>query len=313
MFDHETLEVFFDGKFMPFKNANVSIANTGLLYGLGVFTGMRAFKNEQGTHLNIFRPEAHYKRMLNSCKLLRYDDFKKNFSEKKFTDTIKDLLLKNSIKEDAYIRITNFSFENKITPKLSGYRENLSMFLYPLGDYVPTTGMKCCVSSWTRVKDSSIPARAKITGLYVNTALAKAEALNNGYDEALFQNHNGNIVEGSAENIFIVRDGLLITPPPSDEILEGITRQSIMEIAKDKGIDVVERSIARSELVFADEVFLTGTGAKVSPVIEIDKYLVGDGSVGPISKLMQETYLNAARGLDSNYKHWVEAVEVKNA
>lgn len=308
MFNHEELEVYFKQKYMPFSEANISVANSGFLYGLGVFTGMRAFSNSQNGKLYIFRPGDHYQRLCQSCKLLRYDKFKERYSEKSFIEIIKQLLIRNSIKSDAYIRVTNFSMENKITPKLVGYGEELSIYLYPLGDYVPLSGMRCKISSWTRVRDTAIPARAKINGSYVNTAFAKAEAIMEGYDEAIFLNDRGHAVEGSAENLFIVRDGVLITPPKSDEILEGITRKSVLELAQDLGIPCIERSISRSELIFADEVFLTGTGAKVSPVVEIDKYKIGNGVVGPISRTLQQQYFSAARGEVDKYKKWVEEV-----
>jgi branched-chain amino acid aminotransferase len=309
MFDHEKCKVFHRGEFVPFEKATVSVANTGFLYGLGVFTGMRAFKNPTSGKLFIFRISEHYERLRYSCRLMRFQNFQKEYSLAQFTKILCELLIINEIKEDAYFRVTNFSDENKIGPSLKGYKDSLSIYIYPLGDYVSTTGMKCAVSSWKRVSDNSIPARAKINGIYVNTALAKTEALMNGFDEALFLNDQGNVVEGSAENIFIVREGALITPPVNDTILEGITRQSVIEIARDKGILCIERSISRSELYKADEVFLTGTGAKVAPVVEIDHYPVGTGQVGPTSRLIQDCYLGAARGELPEYQKWVEEVD----
>lgn len=308
MFNHESCEVYHRGEFLPFNDATVSIANTGFLYGLGVFTGMRAFKNPGNGNLYLFRVSEHYERLRFSCRLMRFDNFQKTYSLAHFTEILRQLLIRNEIREDAYVRITNFSDEIRIGPSLKGYKDSLSAYLYPLGDYVSTTGLRCCVSSWNRVRDNSMPARAKINGIYVNTALAKTEALYDGYDESIFLNESGNVLEGSAENIFIVRDGRLITPPVSDHILEGITRSSIIEIAKDKGLECEERSINRSELYIAEEIFLTGTGAKVAPVVEIDHYPVGPGTVGPISKLLQDCYLSAARGELPEYEHWVEEI-----
>lgn len=309
-FNHEDSIMYLDGEYMHSSKANISIANTGFMYGLAVFTGMRAFKNPETNNLNLFRPQAHFERMKFSCKTLRYHNFQKNYSQAQFVEIIKELIIRNDIKDDVYIRVTNFTKDNKVTPKFVGYEDSLSIFLYPLGDYIPTGGMKCKVSSWSRTRDNSIPARCKINGLYVNSAFAKTEALLDGYDEALFLNERGHVIEGSAENFFMVRDGVLITPPVTDEILEGITRASILEIAKDKGITCLERSIARSELMKADEIFLTGTGAKVCPVTEVDKYPVGSGTVGPISKLLQDSYLSAARGELVEYRHWVEEIEI---
>jgi len=308
MLDHQALKVFFRGEFVPFGDANISIANTGFLYGLGVFTGMRAHFNEQADSLFIFRPEDHYRRLHRACSLLRYENFLSTYSKDRFMEILLDLLRMNEIKQDIYIRVTNFTDENRITPKLVGYGDSLCAFLYPLGDYIPTNGIRCKVASWTRVEDNAMPARAKICGTYVNTAFAKTEALRLGYDEAIFLNSDGHVVEGSAENIFIVRSGKLITPCVSQNILEGITRDSILQIAANEGIECEERAIARTELYYADEIFLSGTGAKVSPVISVDDYKVGDGSVGPISKSIQSIYARAVRGEDERYMNWVVKV-----
>jgi len=305
MFDHEQMKVFFRGQFVPFAEANISIANTGFLYGLGIFSGIRAHYNSTAEKLYIFRPDAHYERFAFACRLCRYQNFLSTYDYSKFRDLLLELLRVNNIREDVYIRITNFSDENRITPKFVEYRDSLCAFLYPLGDYVPTSGMKCFVSSWTRVEDNAIPARAKFNGIYVNTAFAKTEALLNGYDEAIMLDRNGHVVEGSAENIFLVIDGVLVTPRVTDNILEGITRKSVLQIARDQGIPVDERSVDRTELYKAQEVFLTGTGAKVSPVVEIDKRPVGDGKVGPISAKIQDTYFAAVKGERKEYLPWL--------
>ena len=308
MFNHESLKVYFRGEIVPFEKATISIANTGFLYGLGVFTGMRAHYNSSERKLFLFRPECHYERFYQACKLMRYTGFLENYTYKKFLQVITELLEANKIAEDVYIRVTNFTDENLVTPKFIGYKDSLSAFIYPLGDYVPTGGMRCKVSSWTRVDDNSMPLRSKINGVYVNTAFAKTEALIGGYDEAIFLDRSGHAVEGSAENLFIVNKGEIITPPPSDNILEGVTRRSVIEIAREQGTTVVERSIDRTELYKADEIFLTGTGAKVSPVIEVDNYEIGDGQVGPISKKLQDTYSKIVRGDESDFANWVVEV-----
>lgn len=310
MFNHEELQVFFRDKIVPFNQATLSIANTGFMYGLGVFSGIRAHINEEQKKLYIFRPEEHFIRLRNACRMCYYENFLNNFSYERFLKVLVDLLLVNKMREDVYIRVQNFTDENRVTPKFVTYKDSFCAFLYPLGDYVPTGGMRCTVSSWDRINDNAIPARGKINGAYVNTAFAKTEAIRRGYDEAIFLNQHGNVVEGSAENFFIIRNGDLITPPASDNILEGITRKSVMEIAADLGIKVIERSISRSELYFADEIFLTGTGAKVSPVTEIDGVPISSGVVGPISEKLQETYFAAARGELERYKKWLVPVEV---
>ena len=314
MFDHEKLQVFFRGEFVPFDKAVISVSNTGFLYGLGIFSGIRAHYNDKSKKLFIFRPQAHFERFNFGCRLFRYQNFLDNYDYPRFVGVLKELIQRNNIREDVYIRVGNFSDENRITPKFIGYKDSFTVFLYPLGDYVPVTGMRCVVSSWNRVDDNAIPARAKCNGGYVNTAFAKTEALLNGFDEAIFLNGEGNVVEGSAENIFLVESGVLITPPKSQNILEGITRDTVLQIAADLGIKVVERAIGRSELYRAHEVFLTGTGAKVSPVTEIDRYKVGNGEIGPISKAIQDVYFKAVRGESPEYNSWlVDAYESTNS
>ena len=308
MFNHEELKAFFRGEFVDFKNANISIANSGFLYGLGVFTGIRANFNQADNTVYLFRPDLHFKRFYNACKLMHYSGFTGSYDNTKFIEMLTQLFRLNNIREDAYIRVTNFTDENRITPKMVDYKDSLCAFLYPMGDYVKATGMRCTVSSWIRTEDNAIPSRAKINGAYVNSAFAKTQALRHGWDEAIFLDANGHVVEGSAENIFLVYDGKLFTPPPYESILEGITRQSVIEIAQNEGIEVVERSIDRSELYRADEIFLTGTAAKVSPVIDIDSYKIGSGEIGPICKRIQQIYEPASRGMLPQYKHWLHSV-----
>lgn len=305
MFDHEKLKVYFRGEIVDFKDATVSISNTGFMYGLGAFTGIRAHYNEKNGALYLFRPHDHFERLRFACKLCRFSGFLDNITYDVFLDMLIELITVNNIKEDCYIRITNYSDENRVTPKFVGYKDSLCAFLYPIGQYVPTTGMRCMVSSWTRAEDNAIPARAKLNGIYLNAAFAKTEALLNGCDEALVLDSRGHVVEGSAENLFMVRDGVLVTPTVSDNILEGITRRSVLEISQNEGIQIVERSIDRTELYCADEVFLTGTAAQVSPVVEIDKIAVGNGSVGHISKRIQDIYFDAVHGDIEHYKHWL--------
>ncbi len=308
MFDHTKLQVYHRDAFVDFTKATISIGNTGFLYGLGAFTGMRAHYNKAQKQLYLFRPQDHYNRLVGSAKLCRFNDFLKNYSYKKFLGIIKKLLSTNDIHEDSYIRVSLFVDEVAIGPKFGKYHDSMSAYLFPLGDYVPTQGMRCMVSSWRRVEDDSLPARAKLHGAYVNTAFAKTEALENGFDEAIFLNREGEVIEGSAENIFIVRDGVLITPPVNDNILEGITRRSVVTIAHHENISVVERSIDRSELYMCDEVFLTGTGARVSPVVEVDRVAVGNGKIGAISQKIQKIYTDAVIGNNQKYLNWLVAV-----
>lgn len=307
MFDFKEMKVFFRGDYVPYSEAQLSIANTGFIYGLGIFTGMRAHYNEQQKKLFVFRIKEHFERFRNACKLCHYDNFLASYDEKKFGEMILGLLRENNLAEDAYIRITNFSDEETITPKFL-YKDSLCAYLYPLGNYISTSGVKCMVSSWVRVEDNALPARAKFTGAYINTAFAKTDAIKHGYDDAIFLDSRGHVVEGSAANLFLVMNGQLITPPVTDNILEGITRGSVMEIARDEGIPVIERTIDRTELYKADEAFLCGTGVQVAPVTQIDTYAVGNGAVGPVAKKLQALYFDVVRGRVDKYQRWLTQV-----
>jgi len=222
----------------------------------------------------------------------------------------KNLIKKNNIKSDIYIRPLVYFSDLKISPKLIGYKAKITIYTYPLGDYIDiNNGIKAVISSWTRLNDNMIPPRLKVAGAYVNSAFSKTEAILAGADEAIVLNKNGFVSEGSAENIFIVRNKKLITPPLSDDILEGITRNAIITIAKDLGYQIEERHISRTELYVADEVFFCGTGAQVSPVVEIDHRPVGNGKPGSITKEIQKIYFNAVRGKIDKYKNWVIPIE----
>lgn len=308
MFNFKECKVYFRDQFVDFNQANISIANVGFLYGMGAFTGIRAHYNADDQQLYLFRPQEHFKRFRHACQLCMFNHFVNTYTEEKFTQVIVDLLKMNNIKQDAYLRVSAFVDAESIGVQWNGYTDALAIFAFPLGDYIPTTGMKCKVSSWRRVDDNAIPARGKLNGAYVNTAFAKTEALLAGYDEALVMDHNGHVVEGSAENFFMVRDGVLITPPVTDNILEGVTRKTLLEVAKDQGMPILERSVDRSELAFADEVILTGTGARVSPVIQVDQFTIGDGKVGPIATQLQQLYAQIVYGKIPQYKDWVTPV-----
>jgi branched-chain amino acid aminotransferase len=220
-----------------------------------------------------------------------------------------DLLRRNRYREDIYVRPLIFKSAEIIGVKLHDVPESFAICTAPMGNYVGTGGIRCMVSSWRRIEDTMAPARAKCTGIYVNSALAKSEAIQSGFDEAILLTMDGHVSEGSAENIFIVRQGVLYTPPPSDNILEGITRQTVMHIAREEmGLDVVERSIDRTELYVSDEVFLCGTGAQVAPVVEIDRRRVSDGEPGPVTLRIQDLYNGLVTGGNAKYAEWLTAV-----
>jgi branched-chain amino acid aminotransferase len=298
--------VYFEGKIVPESEAKISIKTNSFHYGTAVFEGIRAYYDKETDKMFALFFKEHYQRLFQNMKVLNME-IEESIEE--LVEITKELIRKNNIKSDIYIRPIVYFSNLEIGPKLVGYTSKIAIFLYPLGDYIDINkGTKAIVSSWTRLHDNMIPPRLKVAGAYVNSAFAKTEAILAGVDEAIVLNKNGYVSEGSAENIFIVRNNRLITPPVSDDILEGITRWAVIQIAKDLGYEVEERSISRTELYVADEVFFCGTGAQVSPVIEIDRKKIGDGTPGKITKEIQKIYFDAVRGKIEKYKHWIEEI-----
>ncbi len=296
----------FEGRYVPLADANVNIMTHAFMYGTGVFEGIRAYWNEEQGQLYGVKIRDHMARIRNSCKVMLMDDVP---SVDQLTAEAVEVLRRNGFREDAYCRPSFYKSTRAIGVKLHGLEHRYYILAIPFGDYVDTTvGIKVGTVSWRRTSDPSIPSRAKITGSYVNPAFSKSEAMLNGFDEALVLSDDGHVSEGSAENIFVVRDGVLITPPVSDDILEGITRASIMELAADLGLPVVERSIDRSEIYIADEAFFCGTGAQISPIIEVDHRPIGSGVVGPITHRIKDRYFDAVRGNLPAYRHWLTPV-----
>lgn len=299
--------VYFEGKIVPEDEAKISIKTNSLHYGTAIFEGIRAYYDKDTDKMWGLFFKEHYQRLFQNMKVLNME------IEESIDDLVeitKELILINKIKSDIYIRPLVYFADLKISPKLIGYTAKIAIYTYPLGDYIDINeGIKAIVSSWTRLNDNMIPPRLKVAGAYVNSAFSKTEAILAGADEAIVLNKNGYVSEGSAENIFIVRNGKLITPPVSDDILEGITRNALITIAKDLGYEVEERHIARTELYVADEVFFCGTGAQVSPVVEIDNRKIGDGKPGKITKEIQNVYFDAVRGKIEKYRDWVIPIE----
>ncbi|MBI2903522.1 MAG: branched-chain amino acid transaminase [Candidatus Methylomirabilis oxyfera] len=298
---------YFKGRIVPVDQAKISIQNNTFQYGTGVFEGIRAYWNNQRRQLYVFRLREHYVRMLRNCRVLTLTIGK---DEKELCEITVELLRKNHPETDTYIRPIAYVDSEGLGPKFIGYPTGFAIYTIPLGDYIDvSSGIKVGFSSWRRINDNTIPARCKVTGGYVNSALAKTEALEHGYDEAIFLTTNGFISEGSAENIFLVRDGRLITPPLSDDILEGITRETVIELAREElGIETTERAIGRTELYIADEAFLCGTGAQVSPIVEVDKRPLGSGRIGPVSAKIQALYFDVVKGNRTKYLHWLTPV-----
>ena len=247
-------------------------------YGTGCFEGIRAYYNAEADQLYIFRALEHFERLHRSCKIM---NIRLPWSAEELVELTVELIRRNGLREDCYIRPFAYKADEIIGVKLNGLRDDYTMFVVPMGEYVSTSGLRCMVSSWRRVDDNMIPARAKISGAYVNSAFAKSEALMGGYDEAIMLTQEGHVSEGSAENIFMVMGGELVTPPPSENILQGITRDTVIQLAR-REMEMLtrERVIDRTELYIADEIFLTGTGAQIAPVVEVDHRPIGAGVVG---------------------------------
>ena len=295
------------GEFVKLGDIRLSPATHALNYGTGVFEGIRAYWNEERGTLQVLKMREHYERFERSCRMLRID---MPPSVDELCDITLEILGRNSPRQDTYIRPLAYKAAESVGVNLRG-ESQLSIFTVPMGNYVELTGLKVCVSSWRRTPDTAIPARGKLTGSYINTALAVDEAQRAGFDDAIFLTQDGHVSEASAANIFLVRKGSIVTPPVTADILEGITRDCVMELAaKELGMPVVERDVDRTELYAADEVFLSGTGFQIAPVVEVDGRPVGTGEVGPVAGRLQEMYFKAARGEWEEYDNWTVAVEV---
>lgn len=298
--------VYFDGEYRRYADARVGLLTHGLNYGTGVFDGIRAYWNAERQQLYVLRMPEHYERMAVNSRVLQ---MRLPHATEELCAITLELLKRNEYREDTYIRSLTFKSAEEIGVKLHDVPDSFAIMTVPMGNYVPTDGMRCMVSSWRRVDDTMAPARTKCTGIYINSALAKSEALQGGFDEAIVLTHEGHVSEGSAENIFIVRQGVFYTPPPSDNILEGITRATLMHLVREElGLDVVERSIDRTELYVADEVLMCGTGAQVAPVIEIDRRRIGDGEPGPLTMRVQDVYNTVVNGRSAKYMEWLQPV-----
>jgi branched-chain amino acid aminotransferase len=295
------------GKLVRMGDIRLSPATHALNYGTGAFEGIRAYWNENQSTLQVLKMREHYERFEKSCRFLRIE-LKHTIDE--LCEITLEILRRNAPREDTYIRPLAYKSTCSVGVKPIG-DDQLSIFTVPMGNYVELTGLRCCVSSWRRTSDNAIPARSKLTGSYVNTALAVDEAQRAGYDDAIFLTQDGHVSEASAANVFLIRKGGLITPPVTADILEGITRDAVMELAeKELGMPTAQRDVDRTELYVADEIFLTGTGFQIAPVVEVDGRPVGDRQIGPIAGRLQELYFKAARGEWTDYVDWTVAVEV---
>ncbi|MFQ3582037.1 MAG: branched-chain amino acid transaminase [Chloracidobacterium sp.] len=294
---------FFEGSFVPLAEANINVMTHAFNYGTAVFEGIRGYWSEDDQEIYLFRPREHFVRLIQNASLLK---MKLPYDADMLCELATEMVRRNGYREDVYIRPLVYKTARQIGTKLSP-GDDVTMFVVPMRDYVDTSRpLAVSVSSWRRVEDNAIPARGKICGAYVNSALAATEARDNGYDEAIVLNSAGKVAEGAAMNVFIVRDGKLVTTPVYADILEGITRHTVVELARwELGIETEFRPIDRSELYIADEVFFCGTGAQIAAIGSVDRRPVGSGQVGPVTRRLQALYGDVVRGRVRHYGKWL--------
>ncbi len=298
---------YFGGAVVPMSAATVSVSTHALNYGTGCFEGIRAYWNAEHEQLYVLKLREHFERFANSQRMLKIQAPE---SIDELCEITLELLRRQNFRQDVYIRPLAYKSSRTIKLTLSSLEDAVTIYAFPMGNYVDiSSGLHVCISSWRRVSGNAIPVRAKTVGAYVNSALAVDEAAAAGYDEAIFLTEAGHVSEGSSCNLFLVRRGQFSTPRTCDDILEGITRNAIMELARrELGIQTTERAIDRTELYDADEIFLTGTGVQISPVTRIEGRPIGDGKPGPITMELQRRYLAAVRGEDPHYATWCTPV-----
>jgi len=300
---------YFEGEFVPSDQAKISIATHAVQYGTGAFGGIRGYLDASEETINIFRLRDHTRRLMSSGRILRAE---LSLDADGTADVISELVSRNNPKTDVYIRPFIYKAGLELTPHLKGIRDSLAVYMIAFGAYFPLdTPLRLMVSSWMRISDNIIPSRGKITGAYINSSFAKDQAEEAGYDDAIMLRADGKVAEASGANLFIVRNDTLITTPITSDILEGITRRSILMFAHDAGIATEEREIDRSELYVADEAFLCGTGAQVTVVGSIDGRPIGSGQRGPLTAKIQELFFNCVRGKDKTYDQLLTKVPVR--
>jgi branched-chain amino acid aminotransferase len=283
-------KVFFGDKIIPANEANLSVASSAVLYGLSVYTVFPISIGTEGQRY-AFRLRQHFDRLINSAKIIGIDTFEPHWDYEKFVTMIKQVVDANEVSRDVYVRATVHVDENLAGTRSRGLKTTVSIFIYDAVPILSPQGCRLKTSVWRRIPDYAIPSRAKVNGAYVNSVLAKQDAIDSGYDDCIFLDVNGHVCELSAANIFIVRDGVLITPDSTSDLLEGINRRSMLQIAKeDLGMEVIERSIDLTELYIADEVFTTGTSANIAPVLEVDARKIAEGTIGPVTKKLQKIH-----------------------
>lgn len=298
---------FFGGKIVPFAEATVSVMTHAFNYGTGVFGGLRAYWNADEEQLFIFRPHDHFERFIQSASLMRIHIEQ---SAEELVDILAELLRAENYHENCYIRPIAYKSTEMIGVRLHDVEDAMTMFAIPFGSYIPNEdGAHVCFSAWRRVDDNAIPARGKIIGAYANSALIKSDAILSGYDEALVLNQEGHVTEASAANLFIVRKGIVITPPPQSDVLEGIVRRTLIELMRNElNLEVVEREIDRTEIYIADEIFLCGTGVQVAAVTRVEHRPVGTARLGTITRHIRDLFFDVVSGRVEKYRDWLTPV-----
>lgn len=298
--------VFMNGEYVEADKAFIPVRTHAFLYGTSVFEGIRAYYNEEENQMYAFRVKEHYERLLRSAKVMW---MKTPYTIEEYCNITRELLKKNNYRTDVYIRPTLYKSSIKVGPTLTDNEDSFLIFTTPFGNYFgEDEGLKLCVSNWRRTSDNAIPPRAKVSGAYANSALIKTDAHEAGFDDAVVLSESGQVTEGSAMNIFFVINGTLVTSNTTDDILVGVTRNTVIEIAKELNIPVKERAIDRTELYLADEAFCCGTGAQIVPVASIDHRPVGCGKIGNITKQISDMYFNVVRGKVEKFKDWCTPV-----
>ncbi len=299
---------YFRGEVVPLEQAKISVSTHALHYGTAVFEGIRGnWNQDDGCHY-LFRLREHFERLAMSSRIMMLN---MKDSVDRLCDLSVEIVERSGFTEDVYLRPLVYTSSEQLGVRLHNLEHDTLIFVTPFPAYLPDSA-RCHTSTWRRVNDTGIPPRAKVTGIYANSALAKTEANLNGFDEAIMLNEDGHVSEGSGENIFMIRKGKLITPGPADNVLEGITAATVAQLAKDElGIETVERTIDRSELYVCDELFMTGTAAHLTPVVEVDRRPVGAGVPGPITRKLSELFYDAIRGKNEKYRHWCTPARVR--
>lgn len=303
---------FFDGKIVPIAEAKVSVMNHAFNYGTAVFGGLRGYWNVEEQQLFVFRPVDHFERLINSASLMRIQI---PHTAEALRDILLELLRTEGFRENCYVRPIAYKAFEGIGVRLHDVADALAIWAMPFGRYIQKEeGAHVCFSAWRRVDDNAIPARGKVSGAYANSALIKSDAVLSGYDEALVLNDDGHVSEASASNVFIIRKGVAITPPVNANVLEGITRRTIMQLLReDLGVEVIERDIDRTEVYLADEMFLCGTGVQIAAVTQVEHRPIGSGAMGEITIKLRDYYHQVVGGQIPKYRDWLTPVYVTEA